>query len=180
MVILFFMLILGVSTGVAISEEADVKQQIAAAVSVLPESLRDGAMVVLEPEPGKRTVLRQGTNSMICQADTPTPGFAVMCFHKAIDAVTSRVFELLVAGKPDEEIGATLSAEVKDGKLKVEAGRVVYAAWGPSRLDALPIMSVYLPNATAESTGLPTELNYYRPWLMWAGTPVAHIMLPGK
>lgn len=177
-VLLLFLLV--VSPGLALGEEASVEQQIADAVAPLPADLRAGATVVLTTEPGKRTVLREGTNSMICQADGPTAGFAVMCYHKAIDPVTSRTFELITAGKSDPEIGETLGAEVKAGKLQVEAGWVVYAAWGTSRTGALPIMSVYVPNATAESTGLSTELNYYRPWLMWAGTPVAHIMLPGQ
>ena len=180
MVVLFVVVMFIVSSGVAVGQDSDVEQQIADAVAPLPASLRAGATVVLAAEPGKRTVLREGTNAMVCQADTPAPGFAVSCYHKAIDPLSSRVFELLAAGKSDEEIGATVGAEVKEGKLQVEAGRVVYAAWGPSRTSALPIMSVYVPNATAESTGLSTELNYYRPWLMWAGTPVAHIMLPGQ
>ena len=180
MVAFFLLLMFVVSPGVAVGQEPAAAQQIADAVAPLPESLRAGATVVLASEPGKRTVLREGTNAMMCQADTPAPGFAVSCYHKAIDPYVSRVFELLAAGKSDEEIGETVSAEVKAGKFQVDAGRVTYAAWGPSRTSALPIMSVIVPDATAESTGLSTELNYYRPWLMWDGTPVAHIMLPGQ
>ena len=179
MFVLFVCVMFVVSSGIAAGQEPTSEQQIADAVAPLPASLRDGATVVLG-HGDARTVLREGTNAMVCQADAPTSGFAVSCYHKAIDPLSSRVFELLAAGKSDDEIGATVGAEVKEEKLEVEAGRVVYAAWGPSRTSALPIMSVYVPNATAESTGLTTELNYYRPWLMWAGTPVAHIMLPGK
>ena len=180
MVVLFLVLILGVSTGAAIGEEADVKQQIADAVSALPPPLRAGATVVLEPEPGKRTVLRKGTNSMMCQADTPAPEFAVNCYHKEDDAINSRFMELAAAKKSEAEIRDMVSAEVKAGKFKVEAGRVTYSLTGPFQEAALPLMSVYAPNATAESTGLSTEMDHFRPWLMWAGTPVAHIMLPGK
>jgi len=36
--------------------------------------------------------------------------------------------------------------------------------------------SVYMPFATAASTGLPDQPNMNGPWLMDAGTPKAHIM----
>ena len=74
----------------------------------------------------------------------------------------------------------TLSAEVKEGKLQVEAGWAGYSLMGMFRKNAVSLSFVYVPNATTESTGLSTEVDHYRPWLMWAGTPLAHIMLPGE
>jgi hypothetical protein len=41
-------------------------------------------------------------------------------------------------------------------------------------------MAVFLPNATEASTGLSDKRDHFRPWLMWAGTPFAHIMIPGQ
>jgi hypothetical protein len=41
-------------------------------------------------------------------------------------------------------------------------------------------MAVHMPGATGATTGLPEEPDSYRPWLMNAGTPVAHIMMPGQ
>jgi hypothetical protein len=41
-------------------------------------------------------------------------------------------------------------------------------------------MAVHLPYATSESTGFSTEPDNYRPWLMDAGTPNAHVMMPGN
>ena len=119
-VFILFLLVV-VSPGLALGEEQTVEQQIADAVAPLPASLQAGATVVLNAEPGKRTVLREGTNAMVCQADTPAPGFAVSCYHKAIDPLTSRVFELLAAGKSDAEIGETVGAEVKAGKFQKES-----------------------------------------------------------
>lgn len=177
-VLLLFLLV--VSPGFALGEEHAVEQQIADAVSALPEPLRAGATVVLEPEPGKRTVLREGTNAMICLADTPAPGFSVSCHHKDDDAYASRFVELYATGKSEAEIRDIISAEVKEGKFTVAAGRVTYSLNGPFQKAAIALMSVAVPNATAESTGLSTEMNHFRPWLMWAGTPLAHVMLPGQ
>ena len=178
--VLFAVIMVFVSSGIAVGQEAAAEKQIADAVSALPEPLRAGATVVLEPEPGKRTVLREGTNAMICMADTPAPGFAVSCHHKDDDANALRFWELVAAGKSAEEIRDILSAEVKEGKFKVAAGRVTYSLYGPFQSSAIVLMSVAVPNATAESAGLSTKMDHFRPWLMWAGTPLAHIMLPGQ
>jgi len=45
---------------------------------------------------------------------------------------------------------------------------------------SVPLMAVFFPNMTGETTGLSAELDPYRPWLMWAGTPISHFMIPGK
>lgn len=125
-------------------------------------------------------MLRQGTNQLICRADTPAPGFAVYCHHKDMDALFTRLEQLAATGTPEAERRDLAAAEVTSGKLKVLVGGTVYRLIGSSAHTALPIVDVYLPNATPESTGLSAEPNNYRPWLMWAGTPVAHVMLPGK
>ena len=157
-----------------------IEQQIREAIAPLPTSLQAGATVVLVPEPGKRTVLREGTNGMICHADIPAPGFFVSCHPKVSDALNARFAELFAAGKSEGEMRDTLSAEVKEGKLQVEAGWAGYSLMGMFRKNAVSLSFVYVPNATTESTGLSTEVDHYRPWLMWAGTPLAHIMLPGE
>jgi hypothetical protein len=161
-------------------QEHTADTHITEALLPLPDPLRNGAMVVLDATPGKRTVLRKGTNQLICRADTPAPGFEVYCHHKDMDAFFTRVEQLAVTVKSEAELRDVLGAEIKSGKLKMPIGGTVYRLTGTSAHDALPIMGVFLPNATSESTGLSTEPNNYRPWLMWAGTPVAHVMLPGK
>jgi hypothetical protein len=178
---MFFLLVIFVlSPVVAFGEEKAVEKQIAEALLPLPDSLRGGATVVVDSTPGNRTVLRNGTNAVICHADTPAPGFAIRCHHKDMDAFFTRTEQLLAEGKSEADLRDTLSAEIKAGKLKVAAGSAEYVLSGPFFEGALPIMAVFLPNATAESTGLSTEPSGYRPWLMWAGTPMAHVMLPGK
>jgi hypothetical protein len=177
---LLLLTVLTLTPLVAFAQEHTADMQITEALLPLPDPLRQSATVVLDATPGKRTVLRKGTNQLICRADTPAPGFEVSCHHKDMDAFFTRVEQLAVTVKSEAELRDLVGAEIKSGKLKMPVGGTVYRLTGTSAHDALPIMAVFLPNATSESTGLSPEPNNYRPWLMWAGTPVAHVMLPGK
>jgi hypothetical protein len=150
------------------------------ALQPLPEVLRADATVVLEVASGKRAVLRKGTGNVICRADTPARGFDVFCYQKDMDAFWTRFAQLAREGKSNEEIRNALSAEASAGEMKIFAGATVYELSGDSVESSLPSMAIFLPNATAASTGLSTERSHYRPWLMWAGTPFAHVMIPGK
>jgi hypothetical protein len=96
-----------------------------------------------------------------------------------LDPLYTRLSAVFAAGQ-GADAAKILDEEVAAGKLTVESGRTTYMLSGPALVGALPIMTVTLPNATAESTGLPTEQDNYRPWLMWSGTAVAHVMIPGK
>lgn len=165
---------------VGLAQKDTESKQITEALLPLPEPLRDGATVVLEAVPGKRVVLRKGTNSIICRANTTTPGFNVYCYQEEMDTFWTRVAQLALEGKSTAEILDTLSAEVASGKLKSLTGVALYRLSGESPESSLPIMSIFVPYATSESTGLSAERNHYRPWLMWAGTPFAHVMIPGK
>jgi hypothetical protein len=176
----FLFAILMLTPVVAFGQGDTVLKQIREALLPLPEPLRDGATVVLEAVPGKRTVLRTGTNNIICRANTTAPGFNVYCYQKEMDAFWTRVAQLTLEGKSSAEILDTLSAEAKSGKLKSLTGVALYRLSGESPESSLPIMSIFVPYATSESTGLSTERNHYRPWLMWAGTAFAHVMIPGK
>ena len=62
----------------------------------------------------------------------------------------------------------------------INAGAMQYALIGSTQEDAVATMSIKLPYATADSTGLPTEEQSNGPWLMWAGTVAAHIMFAIK
>lgn len=147
----------------------------------LPESLRDGATVVLDAVPGKRVVLRKGTNGLICRVNTSKLMFNVFCHTQELDVFYTRFAQLALEGKSNSEIRDTLNAEVASGKLKgPPVGATVYEMSGDSSESSLPLMAIYLPYATSESTGLSSDRDHYRPWLMWAGTAFAHVMIPGK
>jgi hypothetical protein len=146
----------------------------------LPSSLQDRATVVLDAEPGKRAVLREGSNGLMCRANTSSSSFSVYCYPRAMDAFWTRLEQLTLEGKSSSQIRDLLSADAASGKLKTLAGVTVYRMRGESAESSLPLTAVFLPYATSESTGLLSERSYYRPWLMWAGTAFAHVMIPGK
>jgi hypothetical protein len=68
-----------------------------------------------------------------------------------------------------------------DGSLETPvAGAARYFLIGSDPNVLFPLFVSMIPNASGESTGLPTEPEPNRPWLMHAGRISAHIMVHGK
>jgi len=160
--------------------------QIAAAVQAAPADLRDGAAVLGYNAAGELVSLRQGHNELICLASDPAKTqFSVACYHKDLEPYMARGRELLaqkVTGRKRDEIRWQ---EIADGKLKMtREPRTLYVLTG-SGFDAAsgkvtePYLRwvIYVPYATAESTGLSTKGSESAPWLMNGGTAGAHIMI---
>ena len=166
--------------GVADAEEKFVDQQISEALMPLPEDLRAGAAVIGYNAESEEILLRRGSTDFTCTADSPAAGFFVSCFPNIIAEYRARSVELVAAGTTGDEYRDIVSAEIEAGKLRIPDGSVIYYLSGSNLDSALPLMTIYLPGATAKSTGLSTMPNPFRPWLMFAGTPAAHIMVPGK
>ena len=155
-------------------------RMIEGALLAAPQSIRDGATVVLDAPHAPRLVLKQGSNDFICSANVAKTGFLSYCYPKALDPFWIRNEALTADGKSGAEISDALAADARSGKLNLPVGATTYEMGGASQDSALPHMIVFLPNATEKSTGLSANLDYVHPWLMWAGTPVAHVMIPGK
>ena len=158
------------------------EEQIVETLRALPEALRDGATVIGYNQAGERVVLKKGTNDMICWADDPNSSgargaFFVLCFPKSLEPYIERSRELALAGVSD--VKGVLTSEIESGKLAMPKLAVRYTLRGHAAEGALPLTVVHIPYATTESTGLSSELDNFRPWLMYAGTPHAHIMVPG-
>ena len=165
------------------AEQKSSEQQIAETLRALPEALRDGAAVIGYDSNGESTVLRAGSNEMICWADDPNLSdargrFYVNCFPKSLEAFENRRSELSV--DTEEALWKILDAEVKSGKLNVPKFAVRYTLRAHSAEAALHLTVIHMPYATAETLdGISTEPSNTRPWLMSADTVGAHIMLPG-
>jgi hypothetical protein len=70
--------------------------QIAGAVLAAPAELRDGAAVLGFDAEGKRVMLREGKNELICLAADPAKStFEVDCYHKDLEPFMARGRELL-------------------------------------------------------------------------------------
>jgi hypothetical protein len=164
----------------ASAQELSVEAQIAEAVSPLPDSLRAGASVVSYDARGNPQVLRAGTNSVVCHPDVVTaPGFFVRCHHKALAPQRDMEAKLFSEGKQPADVQATVQAAIKAGTLTAApAGTMEYVRTGETREKSTVLWVMMMPNATGESTGLSTAESPTAPWLMFAGTPGAHIMMP--
>ncbi len=184
-----FMLII-LATTIAFSQEIPAKEdQIAAAVLAAPQQFRADATVMGFDKDGKLVTLREGSNGMICLADDPQkPGFSVAAYHQALEPFMARGRQLRAEGKTSAEVFKIREEEAKSGKIKMpENGatlHIYYAKDGEYDPQSGTVPNakyravVYLPWATAESTGLPIEPGVPgAPWIMDPGTHRAHIMI---
>lgn len=163
--------------------------QIKTALLAAPEDKRAGAMVYGYDAKGEFVMLRKGTNEIICLADNPNQkGLSVSCYHKDLEPFMARGRELKAAGKTTQEIFDIREAEAKSGKLKMpkQASNLqVYSAPDEAYNASTGEVSkgsfryvVYIPWATAASTGLPIKPEAPgMPWIMNPGTHRAHIMI---
>lgn len=161
--------------------------QIAQALLAAPEDRRAGAAVMGFVD-GGIVPLRPGTNDLICLADNPAvEGVSVACYHKELDAFMARGRELTAKGITDDPTrDKTRFAEIKAGTLAMpKEARVLYVltakSYDPASNTAEGAYTrwvIYVPFATAESTGLATRPGGPGvPWLMDPGTGGAHIMI---
>jgi hypothetical protein len=184
-------LALALGTVTACAQVAPASQQIAAAVLALPKELRPDATVLGYVSKGKLVELRKGTGPMVCLASNPEEKqFHVACYHRSLEPFMARGRALRASGVTGDRVDSVRFAEVRSGKLSMPAAAaMLYSLTGPSGSfdpatgtapTAKPLFVVYIPNATAASTGLSAEPVQGGPWIMFPGTPKAHIMLqPG-
>jgi hypothetical protein len=158
--------------------------EIAQAVLPLPEDLRPGATVYkYDPKNGERIVLRKGTNFAECMP-RGGDGFT-WCYNSVTGPRRDFSAKLRAQGKSDKEIQEAVTAATQAGTLKpTPFGTMSYRLYGKrDRIQLLWVLSV--PGATPESIGVSDDSRRDesisgdgRPWLMLAGTPGAHIMIP--
>ncbi|MDP6608119.1 MAG: hypothetical protein QF463_03550, partial [Vicinamibacterales bacterium] len=139
-----------------------------------------GATVVsFDKTTGARTVLREGTNQVECQPPD-MEAMQTICYSKSLAPMMARLAELTAEG--DENPFASVQAD--ESIPEVPFGAMVYnLRHDDARIKLMWVMLV--PGATSESIGVSTVTERNdglagkgRPWLMAAGTPNAHIMIP--
>lgn len=166
-------------------------QQIAAAVLPLPEAMRASSAVLGYREAGRLVQLRAGTNGMICLADDPAdPAFHVACYHDSMEPFMARGRALRASGVTGDQVDTVRFREVRQGTLRVPAfPAALYSltgdslAWDPATnavRGARPLHVVYMPFATTATSGISDVPSADRPWLMFPGTPKAHLMIIGR
>jgi hypothetical protein len=159
--------------------------QIATATLAAPELERENATVIGYDSGGELTVIRQGTNDLICLADDPSrKGFSAACYHKSLEPFMARGRELKKQGKSAEEIFNIREEEAKAGTLEMPEHALLNVLTGQvneatKEVEKTHLRYVYyIPFATSETTGLPlAPISPGAPWIMNPGTHRAHIMI---
>lgn len=161
--------------------------QMASAVLAAPEDRRAGATILGYDEKGTLVALRKGSNEFVCLADDPkAAGFSVACYHQDLEPYMARGRELRAQGVINQRaINDTRWKEVQAGSLKMpKEPRTLYVLSGKAYDAAAGTVAdqylrwvIYVPFATAETTGLSTKPVENGPWLMDPGTAGAHIMI---
>ncbi|NJW52508.1 hypothetical protein [Salinimicrobium oceani] len=163
--------------------------QIRTAVLAAPEDLRAGVMVYGYNEAGEMVVLREGTNHLVCVADDPDKkGINVSCYSKKLEPFMARGRALTEEGKPEMERREIRRKEAEAGELELpDAPAMTYILTGSEEnynletgelKDGQFRYVIYIPYATAQSTGLPEKpFAPGMPWIMDPGTHRAHIMI---
>ena len=167
-------------------------QQIAAALAPLPTEFRESARVLgYHAGSPKLIEIRKGSGAFTCIATDPAqPRYHAACYHNAMEPFMLRGRELRDQGVKGDKVDTVRFAEVKSGKIVMPKfpaalyqlngpGDVVDAATGAVK-GAQPTNVIYIPFATSASTGLSAQPVQGSPWIMFPGTPKAHIMLVGK
>ena len=182
-------LILVERTSFAQTKPPSAEVQIKSALMAAPADKRDGATVYGYSQNNELVILKQGTNELICVADDPSqPEFSVACYHKDLHPFMQRGRELRKEGRSNQQVFDEREKEAKSGRLimpKQPTTLVVVSAkdadvdksTGEVKNSYMRSV-VYIPYATAESTGLPLKPEAPgMPWIMHPGTHGAHIMI---
>ena len=189
------MMLVMIAMGLALTVQAQeniptAEVQIKSAVLAAPEAARNDAKVYGYDGEGNLVVLREGSNGMICLADDPNnPGFSVSCYPQSLEPFMERGRMLRSEGKSFKDIFDQREKEVKNNSLKMPAaGTTLFVFYSNDEAAFNPKTGevnggnfryvVYIPYATAESTGLPLSPEAPgMPWIMDPGTHRAHIMI---
>lgn len=163
------------------ASQADVDKALVAA----PASLKDQATVIKWKKDFTYDTLRKGTNRLVCYDRSGFPlqqPFSVQCTSLGNLEREAQNLKAEASGeRPKSE--EMLNAMEKGGtRAKPEYGSMWYAVAGPDREHARPEshITIAVPGATSQSTGLPDNGRGGGAWIMNAGTMKAHIMVPSR
>lgn len=179
MVLLFACIVAFSISSLAQAPASDIDKALTAA----PASLRDGATVIKWKSDFTYDTLKKGTNNLVCYDRSGFPeqmAFSVECTAAGnLDRAAQNLkYE---AGGDKAKTKAQLDELEKDGtRVKPMYGSVWYHALGPDPEHVRIHMTIAVPGATTESTGLPDKRQENTVWIMNAGTSTAHLMTPGE
>jgi hypothetical protein len=172
----FVFLITGVLFALAATAASaeSTQAKIARALSAGPASITANAAVDDMDAKGKITVLRKGSNDYTCFPGHPgVVGDDPVCMDQASMQWADDWFNH--RPKP---------TNAKPGVMYMLAGGSDWSASDPFATSGTPIKEpphwMIMWPFDAKTSGLPTTLKTTGTWIMYAGTPYAHLMINGK
>lgn len=146
------------------------------AMSAAPEAIAKDATIMDFVAGGGTSLVRQGSNGWTCYPTAPSVPYND---PKCIDGMAALWVQ-------------ALGAQTKPALTSIGVGYMLHGGGTVSALDpfAPPSLSIedwvvdpphvmlFFPPGTLDSASLPTSRAGGGPWVMWAGTPYAHIMIP--
>ncbi len=149
---------------------------IASAESAAPKALSSGAAIYAMGDDGSMRTLREGTNGWWCMPDTPSsPGPDPMCGD-----ANSMEWAMAWIGKKDPPAAKVGFMYMLAGGS--DASNTDPYAMAPTADNAwvTTVPHVMVVNAMALMAGYPNSAvpDTSKPYVMWPGTPYAHLMLP--
>jgi hypothetical protein len=182
------LLVLGVlAVAMSASAQAQTTDPIAKALLAAPtEALAKEATVVKWNSDFTYEVLKQGTNRMVCYDLTGWPGerpWSVECTSSIanLPRVAQNRRIAAMAGGDEKKIDELVAAAAKEGtRIMAEIGSLWYNFRGNDEATATRHTQVAMPNIRGSQVKLPENRDDGGAWVMFAGSPEGHIMLPGR
>ena len=148
------------------------------AMSAAPANIANGATIMdwAATDTGKMTTLRTGTNGWTCLPDIPqTPGNDPTCADQTMmnffgawmghqpPRVTTTGYAYMLQGGSD-------ASNIDPYKMTPDSG----TPW----VKTGPHVMMVVPNSQSAFASMPTDPTKPGPFVMWKGTPYAHVMVP--
>ena len=163
---------------------ANPEEQIAQALAAAPEDKAEEARILGYATDGSVVELRPGSNDFMCLASNPArENFSTSCYHASLEPYFARGRELDAEGAPREDRYRIRYEEMDAGTLPkpvMSAAQYIFdGSWDSESNTAEGQVRwvIYVPGATEETTGLSAMPQEGGPWIMFPGTPGAHIMI---
>jgi hypothetical protein len=173
LLLLFATLLCPVQQGAAQANHPTDAQLIKQALSAAPARIAKSAAVVAPQANGTMKELRPGTNGFTCLPNDPqTPGTDPMC----LDSNGMKWAQAWMAHtKPTNE--APGIAYMLQGGSDISANDPYARPDKNTKFIASPPHYMIMWAFDPATTGLPTTPKKTGSWIMWAGTPYAHLMV---
>lgn len=165
-----------------IALNVNAQQRVERTLSILPVELRDGARVVELLENGEHVVLKEGSNGVTCRVPMASDHFLLRCNPLSDEALFDRLDSYVVReGMGWYDARDKVIEEIRAGELEAPIpGATHFFMFGDDFDSAGFVSLVFLPMAMARDLGMGVERDYERPYFMWEGSELAHIMIHGE